>query len=378
MSFGGPIFTADAGTQAALDLGPDLLGAMIAGIRTDPPWQAFMHRLRARFAAVHASIIFRHPVLERDYMTRSTSDEVAGLGDPNDAYDPDIDPIPYFQMRPFKVYRFSEFVHGDHPFVVQYLDRFHMGSVMTCRVTTTGGMQAWLSLARNVAEGFTPAEIAALERIAALFQPALALFGEFKDLEDQRDVYERLARARPTGIVRVDYRGAILHMDENARVWTGPGGVLEIRAGRLHATHPADRHRIGKALDNILAGATEEELIICATPDGAGMEMLLLRTTDPLEPAHAQAPRAIIYLRPAGLDRAPSLPRLKLLFGLSRREAMLASLLVRGLTVVEAAGDLGISEQTARTYLRQVFEKTGITRQAELVRKLQSSIATVH
>ena len=65
------------------------------------------------------------------------------------------------------------------------------------------------------------------------------------------------------------------------------------------------------------------------------------------------------------------------MFGLSRREAMLASLLAGGLTVAEAALDLGISEQTARTYLRQVFEKTGVTRQTELVRKIQASIASI-
>jgi len=56
---------------------------------------------------------------------------------------------------------------------------------------------------------------------------------------------------------------------------------------------------------------------------------------------------------------------------------MLASLLAGGLTVAEAALDLGISEQTARTYLRQVFEKTGVTRQTELVRKIQASIASI-
>ena len=107
------------------------------------------------------------------------------------------------------------------------------------------------------------------------------------------------------------------------------------------------------------------------------MELLIFRTSDPFEPARTKAPRAIVYMRATGHEQTPSLRRLNVLFGLSRREAMLASLIVQGLTVAEAAGDLGISEQTARTYLRQVFEKTGVTRQAELIRKLQASIASV-
>jgi len=378
MTVGGRSLIAEAGS----DPEPGLVGAMIAGIRSDPPWQVFVDRLREQFDVAHANIIFRHPVLERNHITESNSAEVAGVGDRHGAYDRQADPIPYFEMRPFKAYRLTELVESaDHPFIARFLDPFGIGGVLICRVTTTTGMQAWLSLARPSARGFAAAEVAALEQVAVLFEQALALFGEVKDLEDERDVYRRLARARPTGIVRFDYRGVVLHMDDNARAWLGQGtgrggGVLTERGGRLHAEDEGDRRRMDKALHNILAGASDEELITVG-PVGEGMEMLLLRTTDPLEPAHTHAPRAIVYLRPTGLDHPPSLQRLAVLFGLSRREAMLARLLVRGLTVAEAARDLGISEQTARTYLRQVFEKTGITRQAELIRKLQASIATV-
>lgn len=375
---------AGQGHAAQARFGAELLGAMIAGIRSDPPWQAFVDGLRDQFDVVHANIIFRHPVLEQNHMTESNSPEIAAH-DRTGAYDRHGDPIPYFQMRPFKAYRLTEFVDSaDHPFIARFLAPYGMGSVLICRVTTITGMQAWLSLARSTERGFAAVEVEGLEALAVLFEQALALFGEVNKLEDERDVYRRLARARPTGIVRVDYRGAVLHMDDNARAWTGQGtgqeagqsGLLTMRGGRLQAVDPADCRRLDKALANILSGASDEELITFG-PAGEGLEMLLLRTTDPLEPAHTHAPRAIVYLRPTGLDQAPSLQRLGVLFGLSRREAMLAGLLVRGLTVAEAARDLGISEQTARTYLRQVFEKTGITRQAELIRKLQASIATV-
>lgn len=55
------------------------------------------------------------------------------------------------------------------------------------------------------------------------------------------------------------------------------------------------------------------------------------------------------------------------LYGLTRGEATLAAKLVQGKTIEEAAGDLFISEHTARTHLKRIFMKTDTHRQPELV-----------
>ncbi len=353
----------------------------MAGVRADPPWREFVRLLREKFPAAHANIIFRHPALERNFITESYDEAITALGDPRTQYVPEDDPIPYYDMAPFKAYRVDEFLAAseaaNHPFIAKFLEPFHMGSVLICRVATQTGMQAWISVARERTRGFTKAERERMEAVARMFDHALTLFGHIKEIEDQRDAYERLARAKATGLIRVDYRGNVLHMDRNARAWTGEDGVLRVVGGRLAAARDADRGRFRQALANILDAGSDEELITLETPDGEDMELLIFRTSDPFEPARTKAPRAIVYMRATGHEQTPSLRRLNVLFGLSRREAMLASLIVQGLTVAEAAGDLGISEQTARTYLRQVFEKTGVTRQAELIRKLQASIASV-
>ncbi len=61
------------------------------------------------------------------------------------------------------------------------------------------------------------------------------------------------------------------------------------------------------------------------------------------------------------------------LYGLSGSESKLACALVDGMSISEAAKRLRIQQQTARTYLRQVFSKTDTNRQAELVKLLLSS-----
>ena len=71
-------------------------------------------------------------------------------------------------------------------------------------------------------------------------------------------------------------------------------------------------------------------------------------------------------------DREPATIRpqpsaIRELFGLTDREADVASLLAEGLDVAAIARMLGISPDTARTYLKYAFEKIGVRRQAELV-----------
>ena len=46
-------------------------------------------------------------------------------------------------------------------------------------------------------------------------------------------------------------------------------------------------------------------------------------------------------------------------------------------SVAEAAEELGVTTETARTYLKQVFSKTGTGRQAELVRLVVTAPTTV-
>jgi DNA-binding CsgD family transcriptional regulator len=58
------------------------------------------------------------------------------------------------------------------------------------------------------------------------------------------------------------------------------------------------------------------------------------------------------------------------LFGLSPAETRLASLIVAGLSLVQAAEELGVVHETVRTHLKAMFDKTGTRRQSELVAML--------
>jgi DNA-binding CsgD family transcriptional regulator len=65
-------------------------------------------------------------------------------------------------------------------------------------------------------------------------------------------------------------------------------------------------------------------------------------------------------------------------FGLTPAEARLALQLVAGEALRSAAAKLGISYETARTELKNIFNKTGTCRQAELVIVLVTALPRLH
>jgi DNA-binding CsgD family transcriptional regulator len=62
------------------------------------------------------------------------------------------------------------------------------------------------------------------------------------------------------------------------------------------------------------------------------------------------------------------------LYGLTRGEAAIASLVIQGKSIEEAADALFISAHTARTHLKRIFLKTETHRQPELVVRLLSTL----
>ena len=88
-------------------------------------------------------------------------------------------------------------------------------------------------------------------------------------------------------------------------------------------------------------------------------------------------PAAVLYIRdPEQKAQAPH-DIVRQLFNFTPAETGLVMLLADGLSLEEAALELGIRRNTARAHLRSIFSKTDVTRQTELVRIILNSVATL-
>jgi DNA-binding CsgD family transcriptional regulator len=82
---------------------------------------------------------------------------------------------------------------------------------------------------------------------------------------------------------------------------------------------------------------------------------------------------AMVVVTPVVPREVPTANVIQGLFDLTPAEARLAEAIASGSQPREAATRLGIAEQTARTTLKQVFSKTGVGRQADLVALLNGA-----
>ena len=99
------------------------------------------------------------------------------------------------------------------------------------------------------------------------------------------------------------------------------------------------------------------------------------RGPSPMFACNAAAAAIFVSDPDARAERPPE--RLRRVYGLTRREAEVASRLVEGMSPSEIRDALGVTIHTVRGHLKQLFAKTDTRRQAELVRELLSGLASI-
>jgi DNA-binding CsgD family transcriptional regulator len=176
--------------------------------------------------------------------------------------------------------------------------------------------------------------------------------------------------ALATAVWLVDRGGRVLHHNAAAAALLRLGGPLGMRQGRLAARTPAE----DAALLRAMAEATARNLGESPPPQatlalGEGASGLGLAVTVlPLPQGVPQGAAAAIFAQhPIAAPPAP-LDAFAALHGLTPAETRCLAEILLGRTVPEAARALGVGPETARTHLTRIFEKTGASRQSELVR----------
>jgi DNA-binding CsgD family transcriptional regulator len=117
----------------------------------------------------------------------------------------------------------------------------------------------------------------------------------------------------------------------------------------------------------------------CATlPRPSGRAALTVLTTPLLTcDKLSQDERGLVLVFLHDPEETPPLREsdLAAMFGLTPAQAKLAALLAQGLSLEDVAARLGLTLNTVRTRVKQVFERTQTSRQADLVRRLVLSAA---
>lgn len=161
-----------------------------------------------------------------------------------------------------------------------------------------------------------------------------------------------------------DERGQLIWTNQAGRHGLLAGEPLRCRGGRLLATDREDAQAMGEAYAAFASGKTARRLPadrMFALGRGGSQRGALLRM---LDFAGMAGPIFLLILFAEGDDL--SAVDFKHVFGLIPSEARFIGSMMRHGSLKAAASALGISEQSARTYLKRVYAKLGVSNQLEM------------
>lgn len=231
------------------------------------------------------------------------------------------------------------------------------------------------------AGAFTPRELERLTQVITHLRRAVTVTGRLADLEGLARVHEMLWDRMPHGIALLDEEGKLIWTNDAARAILAAGDGLSVRADRLQAARLGDHAALCELIDETLAMRTgtlltsEGTLPVTRLSLRRPYALLIAPAPSVPLPVFGRRPALVVVLTDPEQEPEAAPARLIRLYRLTPREADLCVLLMQGLGLDEIADRLRFSRNTARQHLRQVFQKTGTHRQAELVRLLLRSPA---
>jgi DNA-binding CsgD family transcriptional regulator len=206
---------------------------------------------------------------------------------------------------------------------------------------------------------------------------SLAMYKRFAVLDlGQRTALEALDHIA-TGIVLLGEAGMVRFANREARAMADDGDGFSIRDGRLLVENHQIQMQIVAAADNAIQSARDGDVLagepIAIPKRSGGRNYAALVSTLwgnhlRLDASILDDPVAVLFVtHPARPQEAPA-ELLQRLYGLAPAEARILESLVAGHSLKATAAAHNIAYETARSHLTAVFDKTGTSRQTNLVR----------
>ena len=223
----------------------------------------------------------------------------------------------------------------------------------------------------SAARAYDLVDEACIARFLPHLQRALQLGRQLERLAAARRAdFDRLDQSHiPTFFV--DRRCQIAYSNEAAKTLLEREDCIRNLGGRLCTTDDASTQR----LKGLVVAATDASAqgnfnggTLFVPRKGNLPAAIVVNTLDPVSEGDLAtgSPSAILFIRASATQLLTS-DALKSLFGLTQSEALVAKALTDGKSVEEIASGAGVSLNTTRVHLKNVFGKTGTNRQAHLV-----------
>ena len=377
-----------------------LLRSIYQGAVAQPPWHCTLPVMREAIDAQVVSLELRSPNAGDPGVIlnclRPERDDIAPgsqLADPDDwqvtAYREQ-----FFSLDPFINLPLDKIISLDDlmsdaeliasDYYQHYLHPVGVFRILGVDTGEPGGLLARLRFSRRKEEAnFSSRDRNMLTLLTPHLRQALAIYARLNQMTSERDIYAGAVDQLSVATFILDEEGKLISSNTVACALLKDGDGLSLRGERLHIEGRNTDRELQAAIASVIAAQQSGEtalvkaLRVPRRHDRSALG-LVVRPVPVSEWSDSQAgPSVAVFISDPDQRDSASQQTLGELFSLTPAEARVAILLARGLSLADVSRAQNISPHTARAQLKSIFAKTGVSRQAELVRMVIKSVAAL-
>ena len=198
--------------------------------------------------------------------------------------------------------------------------------------------------------------------------------------ESMGNLYADAINRLSVATILLNDKGVVQKLNDYAQTLLDRADGLKLVGDKLESSYPSDNKELQKRIKDAFDARERREPInsepLSVTRPSGEVNLGIVFETVPdtswLDDGDKSA--LLLYVRDAVNKSSVSSSVAKELFDFTPAETALALELANGLSLEDTAEKLGIMRNTARAHLRAIFSKTGVRRQAELVRVMLNSV----
>lgn len=361
-----------------------LLASIYQGPMEEEPWQGFLSGLQQAMEAVSVTLVLNPPSEQGRGLLRVVGGStVEGL----DRYQERLFAMdPFLSLKPGEVKSLMELVSHEDWFSSELyllcLKPTGLYDALGVDLHVPGEIKAGLRVARNQsAPMFDQQDRDLIYALVPHLERALRLHVRMNIVESERDLYAGAVESLSLATIILDENGRLLSCNNMAKNLVAREPEVKIEDGYLILGDQATTKKLQSLINHILERRDSDEPAVVEAMrvprDGDFADLgVIVRPVPCGEWSEGlSVPTVAIFISDPEYGAEAPVNIIIQLFGFTPTEAQLSLLLADGLSLDEASEALGMSRNTARTHLRSIFSKTGVSRQTLLVRLILKSVA---
>ncbi|MBW2942191.1 helix-turn-helix transcriptional regulator [Zhongshania aquimaris] len=233
-------------------------------------------------------------------------------------------------------------------------------------------------------DNFNQEEKDFFELIGSHIQRAISKAMQLIQIETERKLFANTVTGQSIGTFILDEQGKLLHRNQAAEEMISDSDGLEIENHQIKLDDPDSNSKLYGYINKIITATKEgsiPEVYAMPTQRSSGntdYEILIKPLAIDKVVASTKTPHIIVFISAPEKRTQLDTKVLMSLFPFTEKEAELTKHLIIGSNLTESAEKLHISKNTARTHLRSIFLKTGVTQQSMLVSLILKSVAMLN